>query len=279
MNQVLDGITVVSLAINLPGPLAASKLSALGAKVIKVEPPTGDPLNFATPAWYKELTHGQEIRSLDLKSPDQRAEFDRLLAKADILLTASRPSALRRLGFMNPVDQFSNLNHIEIVGYDGAQENHPGHDLTFQAQHGTLQPPQLPLVPVADLLGAEHAVQAALAALFQQQRTGQPSHQRVVLDQAAHDAGAAARHGLTGTGSPLGGGFPGYGIYKSLDGFIAVAAIEPAFLQRTLDALGAGNSHSEFAAAFATKTTAEWEQIGKEMDIPFTKVTQLSSNR
>lgn len=96
--QPLEGITVISLAGNLPGPLAAARLTALGAHVIKVEPPSGDALEAGVPAYYEELTAGQEILTIDLKD---RAEFGRLhelAAEADILLTAMRPKAAAALG-------------------------------------------------------------------------------------------------------------------------------------------------------------------------------------
>ena len=67
MSHPLAGTTIVSLAINLPGPLTASRLLELGARVIKVEPPHGDPLKSVAPACYAELVEGQEIIALDLK--------------------------------------------------------------------------------------------------------------------------------------------------------------------------------------------------------------------
>ena len=63
----------------------------------KVEPPAGDPLAAAAPAWYAALTTGQHIVGLDLKDLDDRAKFDELLADADLLITSMRPSALDRL--------------------------------------------------------------------------------------------------------------------------------------------------------------------------------------
>jgi len=284
--NVLEGVRVLSLAINLPGPLAASRLAALGATVIKVEPPSGDPLAAAAPGWYAELTSGQEIVTLDLKLDADRAELDDLLQAADILLTSNRPSALRRLGLLdaNPA-LHPQLSHVEIVGHDGEREDLPGHDLNFQASHGTLDPPHMPLVPVVDLLGAERAVQAALAAVLSTQRTGRGVHERVVLEQAAMDAGAPARNGLTGPGTPLGGALPTYAVYPSADGHVAVGAIEGAFHARLLSLLGVGNTHAEIAAALASKTGLQWEQWAAAHDIPLTavrthgRVTATPANR
>ncbi|WP_104092479.1 CoA transferase [Arthrobacter sp. GMC3] len=273
MANVLDGVRVVSLAINLPGPLAAASLAELGATVIKVEPPSGDPLAAAAPAWYNKLTAGQKVVALDLKAPHDRAELDLLLQNADILLTANRPSALRRLGLLDAGNGPNpRMSHVEIVGHDGDREETPGHDLNYQAAHGTLQAPNMPLAPIADLMGAERAVQSALAAILIANKTGRGSHHRVVLEDAAYDAGAAVRNGLTGAGTPLGGAMATYGIYATAEGHVALGAIEPVFQKRTLALLNVDDDKDALAAAFATKTAKEWESLGVAHDIPLTAV-------
>ncbi|MDZ4269370.1 MAG: CoA transferase, partial [Mycobacterium sp.] len=140
----LQGVQVVSLAINLPGPLAAARLRALGATVTKIEPPAGDPLRAVAPTWYDELTVGQRVVTLDLKDPADRAVAARELSRADLMLTAMRPSALVKLGLDELTAANPHLSHIEIVGHDGIAAEQPGHDLTYQALHGTLQPPTMP---------------------------------------------------------------------------------------------------------------------------------------
>ncbi|WP_174521088.1 CoA transferase, partial [Kribbia dieselivorans] len=136
----LHGIRVVSLAINVPGPLAVARLAELGADVTKVEPPTGDPLAHVTPTWYDELHAQVKVQTLNLKDATERAALDDLLRDADILVTAQRPSALARLGLDNLEAQYPRLAHVEIVGHDGDEVVAPGHDLTYQAAEGTLNP-------------------------------------------------------------------------------------------------------------------------------------------
>ncbi|KAM9863223.1 CoA transferase [Leucobacter sp. BZR 635] len=270
--QPLRGVRVLSLAINLPGPLAAKRLSDLGATVTKVEPPAGDPLRAAAPGWYADLASGQQVKTLDLKAASDRALVEQELAAADLLITSMRPSALRKLGLADLPARFRRLSHIEIVGHDGDAAEVPGHDLTYQAAHGTLQPPALPTVPVADLLGAERAVSAALVALRVAASTGAGHHERVVLAHAAADAGAAVRHGLTGSGAPLGGTHPGYRVYASADGFIALAAIEPHFWERTRVGLGGAETHEDLERVFLTKSTSDWEEFAEQRDIPLVGV-------
>ena len=270
MGQPLDGIRVVSLAINLPGPLAAARLAELGASVTKVEPPTGDPLAAAVPDWYRSLVRQQTVVALDVKT--DRAKLDELLIDADLLITSMRPSALARLGLSRPQESVPRLCLIEIVGHAGDQAEVPGHDLNYQAVHGTLSPPAMPKVPIADILGAERAVSTALAALHARGNIGAGQPYRVVLEEAADRAGDAVRYGLMGDGAILGGAFPGYGVYESADGYIALGAIEPHFFARTLEAFGVDGTPEGLRVAFSSKTTAELEVIAAQADIPLNGV-------
>jgi crotonobetainyl-CoA:carnitine CoA-transferase CaiB-like acyl-CoA transferase len=117
-----------------------------------------------------------------------------------------RPSALSRLDLHRLSETHPALVHVEIVGHDGDAAELPGHDLTYQAAHGTLCPPAMPLAPVADLLGAERAVSAAVSGLLSRTRVGRGGHYKIVLDHAARMAGAAVRHGLMGLQRLWGGG-------------------------------------------------------------------------
>ncbi|MFE9580406.1 CoA transferase [Nocardia sp. NPDC006044] len=267
MTQPLDGVRVVSLAVNLPGPLAAARLAELGARVTKVEPPNGDPLAAAAPDWYRMLVERQELVALDVKQAADRAKLDELLTDADLLITSMRPSALARLGLAQPQERFPRLSLIEIVGHADEPET-PGHDLNYQAVHATLTPPAMPTVPIADMLGAERAVSTALAALVRRANTGVAQPYRVALEDAAARAGDAVRYRLMGPGAVLGGAFPGYGIYPCKDGFVALGAVEPHFFMRTIETFGASGSHESLRDAFADKTIDELETIAARVDIP-----------
>lgn len=266
LSGALLGVRVLSLAINVPGPIAVARLAALGAEVVKVEPPAGDPLGSVAPNWYAELHERVKVVSLDLKQPDRRLILDDLLTDVDVLVTAQRPSALARLGLDQLEEQFPRLVHVEIVGHHGALAEMPGHDLTYQAVHGTLTPPAMPTVPVADLLGAERAVITALAALMARGVEGRGGRHRVALEDAAHLAGSALRHGLMGPGTPLGGGLPTYRIYATADGHVALGAVEPHFAARVHDHIG--TTVQELEAAFAAQPTSHWETLATELDIP-----------
>lgn len=265
----LAGVTVITLAVNLPGPLAAARLVQLGAHVIKVEPPAGDPLAFAAPDYYAELAAGQDVRTLDLKTAEARRQLDELASSAHVLLTAMRPRAAHNLGLPELVAQHG-LVHVEIVGFAGERENVPGHDLTYQAAHGSLVPGSMPTVPVADVLGGEHAVTQALAGLRQREQdpagTSAGVVRRVVLDDAAGWAAGMARHGITAPGGPLGGGSPFYDTYATADGHIALGAVEPHFAQAVAQAIGA--DRETLTRAFAARPTQAWVELAQQHDIP-----------
>ncbi|MCI0462549.1 MAG: CoA transferase [Gemmataceae bacterium] len=267
----LDNCLVLTLAINLPGPLAAARLHQLGAAVVKVEPPEGDPLAHACPDWYRELHQGQEIVRLNLKDSGERARLDSWLSRADLLLTATRLAALGRLGlaWAELHAHYPRLCQVAILGSPAPSEELPGHDLTYQARAGLLTPPHLPRACVADLAGAQEAVSAALALLLARERGQGSQYASVSLALAAEWFAQPLRRGLTAPGGVLGGGLAGYGLYRAREGWVAVAALEPHFQQRLLTELGlASATEEQLQRVFLTRTAQEWELWGAERDVP-----------
>ncbi|HYH83204.1 MAG TPA: CoA transferase [Longimicrobium sp.] len=272
----LDGIHAVTLAVNLPGPLACARLHALGAVVTKVEPPAGDPLAGFTPGWYAELAAGQRVVTLDLKDEAGRAALEPLLAGADLLVTASRPSAVERLGlgWMDLHARHPRLCHVAITGYPPPDEDRPGHDLTYLASAGLLAPPALPRTLMADLAAAERAVSTALALLLARARDGDGDgrHATVAIADLADELAAPLRHGLTAPGDVLGGGSPTYGIYRAKDGWIALAALEPQFARRLAAELYVNLDRPALEDAFARRAVAEWTAWAEARDLPVAAV-------
>lgn len=273
----LQDIRVLSLAINLPGPLAVARLQQLGAAVVKIEPPEGDPLFHAQPHWYRALHEGQEVLRLDLKVAAARARLEEELAAADLLVTASRPAALRRLrlAWEDLHGRYPRLCQVAIVGYPPPDEEVPGHDLTYQARLGLLEPPQLPRTMIADLAGAEQAVHAALAVLLARER-GQGAHgTQVSLSRAAESFAEPLRRGLTAPGGILGGSLPGYNLYRTREGWIALAALEPHFWRKLAAELGLQYpDQPQLQEVFLTRTALEWEAWGRARDLPLAAVRE-----
>ncbi|MDI3269910.1 MAG: CoA transferase [Bacillota bacterium] len=279
----LDGLTVLSTALNVPGPVAAFRLRELGARITKVEPPGGDPLRKVAPSWYQELIRDQEVLTLDLKAPEGQRILHERLSQTDLLLTSQRPSSLARLG-LDPDRLFPlypKLLHVLLVGYGAGREEEPGHDLTYVTQLGMVKPPALPLTLVSDLAGAQRAVQEALA-LFLCRERRIPQRQAVVsLQEAARLWAAPWRCGLTAPEGLLGGAYPLYRFYRARDGWVAVAALEEKFAWRLCGEMGVDPQRlgqrdtwpeveRALAEGFLRRSVEEWEAWAKAMDVPLT---------
>lgn len=271
----LTGLHIVTLALNVPGPVAAARLREFGARVTKVEPPTGDPLAVSAPAWYAALHEETAVHHLDLKSDAGQGALRALLTQADLLLTANRPAALARLGLAWPLlqERFPALAQVAIVGHPVPAQEAPGHDLTYLAPTGLLTPPALPRTLAADLLGAERAASTALALLLARQRGAPPAYAEVALADAAEALAQPFAHGLTTPGSLLGGGFGGYNLYQTRDGWVALAALEPHFWARFCDALGlTAPADDTLRAVMRERTSAEWVAWAAARDLPLAPV-------
>lgn len=274
-SSLLQGVKIVSLALNAPGPVAAARLTKLGAEVTKVEPPGGDATRNAAPAWYESLCQGQTVLRLDLKDAAGRKQLDGLLANADLLLASFRPSALRRLGleWKSLHARHPRLCFVGIIGHPPPLEERSGHDLTYQGDFGLLRPPQMPPTLFVDLAGAERAVSMALALLHRAARKGEAGCAWVSLYECARDLAEPIKAGLTSAGGLLGGGYPLYGFYKANDGWIAIAALEPHFAERLLAELNLRKAdRSELERIFLERSAAAWESWAAERDLPLVAV-------
>lgn len=267
----LAGSRVVTIALNVPGPMAAARLRDLGASVHKFEPPDGDPLKGFQRPWYAELHEGMTVETCDLKSEPGRLRCAELLDNADLLITSQRPVAFARMGleWTSLHERFPRLNQVAIVGYPQPNQNIPGHDLTYLAANRLITPPHLPRTLFADAASSEMAVSAALALLLNRAASGVGGYLEVALADAARQLAEPLRHGLTESGALLGGGFPGYNLYRTSDGWIALAALEPHFyakLCRLLDL--AHPSCAALGERLALESTMHWCGFAQQHDLP-----------
>lgn len=281
----LQGLRVLSLALNLPGPAALQRLRALGARCLKIEPPargphSADPMQAYSEAAYADLHQGLARRCLDLKSPADRPVLERELARCDVLITAFRPSALARLGlgWRALHQRHPQLFQVAIVGAAGRAAERPGHDLTYQAEHDLVDGLALPASLYADMGGALLAVEAVLAAALLR-RAGQAGRRfEVALGDAAAFLAQPRAWGLTRTGAVLGGLHAGYKVYACRDGRVALAALETHFAQRLIAHLGLpwrglammseAAVHQAVAAFMAAHSRAELDAWALEQDWP-----------
>ena len=284
----LKGIRVLSLALNLPGPAALMRCRQMGARCVKLEPPTGDPMGQYNPAAYAELHEGVKVLTADLKTEDGQKMLQRELAKTDVLLSSFRPSAIGKLGldWKKIHTLYPALSHVAIVGAPGALGEAPGHDLTYMADNGLVTGLELPPTLYADMGGSLMASEAVLQAVLRQREPytggGDPHPQgvffEVALSEAAGYLGLPRAWGLTTPGSAVGGGHAGYRVYPCKDGRVAVAALEPHFAKSLCAAAGvemkdmttlfAPATHEAVAAFFLIQTCGQLDKLAVEEDIP-----------
>ena len=219
----LSGVTVVDFTRQLPGPFASRELLRLGARVVKIEPPDGDPM---PESWYRALNDGKEVVSWDARTGAPPPE----LATADVVLEGFRPGVWDRLAVDLP--ETTVLCSITGFGADGPHASEAGHDLNYLGYAGALADtaPAVPPVQIADLAaGAQGAVIEVLAALLERERSGRGT--RIVVSMT-HGSHRFVAHRLHGDPAPrlLTGGVACYRIYETADGrYLTVAALEPKF--------------------------------------------------
>jgi len=261
--QPLDGVTVADLTLYLPGSFASRELQRLGARVVKIEPPGGDPLATTAPAWYRALNDDKEILSWDARTEPAPAA----LTEADVVLEGFRPGVWERLGVQ--LADSAILCSITGFGADGPLAGQAGHDLNYLGYAGALADtaPEIPPVQIADLAaGAQGAAIEVLAALIERQRTGRGA--RIVISMT-HGTHRLVAHRLGGDPAPrlLTGGVACYRIYETADArHLTVAALEPRFWQRLCELIGRPEFADrafepelpELADLFRSRPLADW---------------------
>jgi crotonobetainyl-CoA:carnitine CoA-transferase CaiB-like acyl-CoA transferase len=274
----------------LPGAFASRELLELGARVVCVEPPGGDPLRSSAPAWDAALRAGKESLEVDLKQdPTPALE---LLHEADVVLESFRPGVASRLG-IGPEHAPERAVYCSITGFGvgGRHEQRAGHDLNYLGWAGGLwdTAPALPPVQIADLAaGGLGAVTKILAALLERERTGRGNHVVVSLTHGSHRL-VAHRLGEDGVPRMLTGGLACYRIYETADGrHLTVGALEPAFFRRLTELLGRPELAerqfdadqealaTELAAILRARPLAEWLELFDAEDVCVGPVATLA---
>lgn len=281
--QILKNVRILSLALNLPGPAALMRCLQMGARCVKLEPPSGDPMRHYSPAAYAELHEGIDIVQADLKSEAGQDALHQQLAATDVLLTSFRPSAINKLGLGWTAlhQRYPALSHVAIVGSPGADAEQPGHDLTYLAAEGLVTGLALPATLFADMGGSLLASEAVLQAVMHQRSgpSGTPGvYIEVALSAAAHYLAMPRRWGLTLASGTVGGAHAGYAVYACQDGRVAVAALEPHFARSLGRAAGLGEvgtqdllapeAHAQLKGFFASKSRKELDALAEAEDIP-----------
>jgi crotonobetainyl-CoA:carnitine CoA-transferase CaiB-like acyl-CoA transferase len=244
---LLAGVRVLDLSIWRPGPYATQLLVELGADVVKVEPPGGDPMR-VFPTLFAVLNAGKRSAVVDLKDAAGRAAVHARAADADVVVEGFRPGVVRGLGVDDESIRRVNpsIVYCSISGYGqtGPLAGVPGHDVNYQAWAAVLEPragerPVVARPPIADLAGGAYAALSVCAALVRRAHTGEGESIDVSMtDVLASWIGAVPPLALP-DGQQVGGQVPGYGTFATADGgWIALGVISEdhfwAGLTRTL---------------------------------------------
>jgi crotonobetainyl-CoA:carnitine CoA-transferase CaiB-like acyl-CoA transferase len=269
----LSDLLVLDLTRALAGPHAAMMLGDLGARVIKVEPPTGDDTRswgppFIGAAQERESTYflsanrNKESLVLDLKVDADKDVLARLVERADVLMENYRVGVLDRLGF--PVSRLHELNPGLVVlsitgfGHDGPEATRAGYDQIAQGEGGlmsitgTAQPTKVG-VPIADLVAGMNGAYGVLAALHERSRTGRG---RVVRTSLL--AGMVGVHAFQGTRWTVAGEVPGlagdhhpsiapYGMFTTATAPVQIACGSEGLWRALCAAVGWDPAEPDFA--------------------------------
>lgn len=252
---LLSGLRILDLTRLLPGPAATQQLADLGAEILKIEDPQGDPARYmgaprGNAQAFQTVNRHKRFAVLDLKSEEGRRGLLSLVAQADALIESFRPGTLEKLGVgwesLQAVNPRLVLCSISGYGQQGPYAQRAGHDINYLALAGALHQLAdaddraiLPGLPLADMLGAQAAAAGIIAALLHAHRQGQGVHLDIALVDAALNANplALASCNAGDTNPPAGqgllnGGTPCYGLYRCADeAMLAVGALELKFWQ------------------------------------------------
>lgn len=311
----LDGVRVLDLSMFLPGPWLTQMMADHGAEVIKIEPPSGEPVREVgyrqgdQTTWYRNTHRGKKSVVLNLKDEDDHALFLRMCDDADVVVEAFRPGVAERLGIAPEVLRARNPRlitaRIAAFGHTGPEKMRPAHDLAIEAMAGVVSlnlgadgRPANPHMPVADVAGSMVALSAILMALFRRVETGRGDS----IDISMQDATMSWLPNVVGPvfaedraprvkEERSFGGYAFFSIYETADGqHITLGGVEHKFPTAFLTHLNrpdlipaacgpAGPGQEPVKAflreTFLTKTRAEWEAILSEIDVCWAPVLSL----
>jgi crotonobetainyl-CoA:carnitine CoA-transferase CaiB-like acyl-CoA transferase len=311
----LDGLRVLDLSLFLPGPWLTQTMADHGAEVIKIEPPTGEPVrnvgyrqNGAS-VWFRNTHRGKKSVVLNLKDPEQVAAFLDLARTADVVVEAFRPGVVDRLGVgyeavsaVNPRIVYAS---IAAFGQTGPLAQTPAHDIAIEAMSGVVSlnlgsdgAPTHPHMPVSDIVGSMTALAGILMALLRRQTTGRGDY----LDISMQDATLAWLPNVTGPvfaedraprvkDERSFGGYAFYGIYETAcGGHVTLGGVEHKFVRTLLRDLdradlipaaegppGPGQAPVKafLAQTFRQRSRAEWVAWFAGRDVCFAPVLSL----
>jgi crotonobetainyl-CoA:carnitine CoA-transferase CaiB-like acyl-CoA transferase len=263
-NLPLAGVTIVDLGQIYQGPYATLLMAKAGARVIKVEPPKGEPARLRAAVGmsatfpFAMLNSNKDGVSLNLKHPKGAGLLKRMVAKADVLLENFAPGVMDKLGVGWPVLSEVNprLVYASGTGYglDGPDRDNLAMDLTVQAASGIMSitgfpdgPPVKAGPAIVDFMSGIHLYAAVVTALFERQITGEGRLVEVAMQESVYPTLASNLSFLYNskgeipprTGNKHGGlSIAPYNVYATADGHIAIITVTEDHWTNVLTAIG-----------------------------------------
>jgi len=258
----LSGVVIADLSRILAGPYCTLLLAEMGARVIKIETPgTGDDARHYGPfvegksAYFVSVNRGKESIALDLKKPEDKAIFEALLSKVDVVVENFRPGTMEKLGFgwERLKTLYPKLIYAAASGFGhtGPYAQYPAYDMVVQGLGGIMsinghpgQPPARVGVSIGDLGAGLYTAVAINAALYHRAMTGEARKIDIgMLDcQMSLLENAIVRYNTTGkVPGPLGARHPSitpFEPYQTEDGLLIIAGGNDSLFAKLSDALG-----------------------------------------
>ena len=267
----LAGITVVDLGQIYQGPYATLLMAKAGARIIKIEPLSGEPARLRSKVAmsatfpFAMLNSNKQGITLNLKSPRGIELLGQMVAKADVLLENYAPGVMDRLGAGYAV--LSKINPRLVYGsgtgygLDGPDRDNLAMDLTVQAMSGVMSitgfpdgPPLKAGAAFVDFMSGIHLYAAIVTALYERQITGQGRLVEVAMQETVYPALASNLSFLYNskgeipprTGNRHGGlAIAPYNVYATADGHIAIITVKEEHWIGLLDAMGRADLKSD----------------------------------
>lgn len=308
-SQVLSHIKVLDLTRVRSGPTAVRQLADWGADVIKIEAPGAQGAENALGASrhspdFQNLHRNKRSMTINLKHPDGKALFMRLVKDADVVVENFRPGVKQRLGI--DYDQLSSVNPRVILasisgfGQTGPYRDRPGFDQIAQGMGGlqsiTGEPGRGPMrvgIPVADLTAGLFCAQGILLALIEREKSGQGQWlYSSLLEAQIFMLDFQAARWLMGQEVPpqAGNDHPTSiptGLFRTRDGALNLAASGDLMWRRLCEAFdradwlddpryitdrdrstNRADLNAEIQKIFAERSTAEWVELLTDVGVP-----------
>jgi CoA:oxalate CoA-transferase len=287
----LADLLIVDLSRVLAGPYCTMVLADLGARVIKVEQPgKGDdsrhigPFNAAgQSAYFSSINRGKQSVALDLKADADRAVFEALLERADVLVENYRPGVMDKLGYGWDAlrERYPRLIYAAASGFGhtGPDRGKAAYDMVVQAMGGIMSvtghpgsPPTRVGTSVGDITAGLFTVIGILTAIHHRARTGEGMFVDVAMldGQIAILENAIACYAVTGVPpGPLGARHPSitpFAAYACADGHVVIAAGNDALWAKLCDALGAPELKADPRFATNASRTDHADAVAAELE-------------